>query len=182
VRQNFKPVVRHARDDRARATALLGTHVFTAEADKNDPNVLRWSVVVAAGFRHAMPRGARMSAPRAPPQWSRVHHPCRHQSRWPAPKRPGRGARPHHHSPGSDGGASSRRSPPAARSWCPIRASTRAKTGEGTDFNRFRCGSSGRGIAFSSESGMPVRVKENASKTKKVRAPGFLLKKPGALC
>jgi len=24
---------------------LLGTHVFTAEADKNDPNVLRWSVV-----------------------------------------------------------------------------------------------------------------------------------------
>jgi hypothetical protein len=24
---------------------LLGTHVFTAEVDKNDPNVLRWSVV-----------------------------------------------------------------------------------------------------------------------------------------
>jgi hypothetical protein len=24
---------------------LLGTHVFTAEADKSDPNLLRWSVV-----------------------------------------------------------------------------------------------------------------------------------------
>src|SRR6476661_22361 len=44
VRQNFKPVfdmpVTIAPSDR-----LLGTHVFTAEADKNDPNVLRWSVV-----------------------------------------------------------------------------------------------------------------------------------------
>jgi lipoprotein-anchoring transpeptidase ErfK/SrfK len=44
VRQNFKPVfdvpVTIAPSDR-----LLGTHVFTAEVDKNDPNVLRWSVV-----------------------------------------------------------------------------------------------------------------------------------------
>ena len=44
VRQNFKPVfdmpVTIAPSDR-----LLGTHVFTAEADRNDPNVLRWSVV-----------------------------------------------------------------------------------------------------------------------------------------
>ena len=44
VRQNFKPVfdvpVKIAPSDR-----LLGTHVFTAEADKNDPNLLRWSVV-----------------------------------------------------------------------------------------------------------------------------------------
>ena len=44
VRQNFKPVfdvpVTIAPSDR-----LLGTHVFTAEADKNDPNLLRWSVV-----------------------------------------------------------------------------------------------------------------------------------------
>jgi lipoprotein-anchoring transpeptidase ErfK/SrfK len=44
MRQSFKPVfevpVTIAPSDR-----LLGTHVFTAEADKNDPNVLRWSVV-----------------------------------------------------------------------------------------------------------------------------------------
>jgi lipoprotein-anchoring transpeptidase ErfK/SrfK len=44
VRQNFKPVfdvpVTIAPSDR-----LLGTHVFTAEVDKNDPNVLRWSVL-----------------------------------------------------------------------------------------------------------------------------------------
>ena len=44
VRQNFKPVfdvpVTIAPSDR-----LLGTHVFTAETDKNDPNMLRWSVV-----------------------------------------------------------------------------------------------------------------------------------------
>jgi lipoprotein-anchoring transpeptidase ErfK/SrfK len=44
VRQNFKPLfdvpVTIAPSDR-----LLGTHVFTAEADKSDPNLLRWSVV-----------------------------------------------------------------------------------------------------------------------------------------
>ena len=44
VRQNFKPLfdvpVTIAPSDR-----MLGTHVFTAEADKNDPNKLRWSVV-----------------------------------------------------------------------------------------------------------------------------------------
>jgi lipoprotein-anchoring transpeptidase ErfK/SrfK len=44
VRQNFKPVfdvpVTIAPSER-----LLGTHVFTAEADKSDPNLLRWSVV-----------------------------------------------------------------------------------------------------------------------------------------
>ncbi|WP_249779712.1 L,D-transpeptidase [Bradyrhizobium sediminis] len=44
VRQNFKPVfdvpVTIAPSDR-----LLGTHVFTAEADRSDPNRLRWSVV-----------------------------------------------------------------------------------------------------------------------------------------
>ena len=43
VRENFKPLfdvpVTIAPSDR-----LLGTHVFTAEADKNDTNVLRWSV------------------------------------------------------------------------------------------------------------------------------------------
>ena len=44
IRQNFKPVfdvpVTIAPSDK-----LLGTHVFTAEVDKNDPNVFRWSVV-----------------------------------------------------------------------------------------------------------------------------------------
>ena len=44
VRANFKPVfdvpVTIAPSDR-----MLGTHVFTAEADKSDPNLLRWSVV-----------------------------------------------------------------------------------------------------------------------------------------
>ena len=44
VRENFKPLfdvpVTIAPSDQ-----LLGTHVFTAEVDKNDPNVLRWSVV-----------------------------------------------------------------------------------------------------------------------------------------
>jgi hypothetical protein len=44
VRQNFAPLfdvpVTIAPSDRP-----LGTHVFTAEADKSDPNLLRWSVV-----------------------------------------------------------------------------------------------------------------------------------------
>jgi len=44
VRENFKPrfdvPVTIAPSDRP-----LGTHVFTAEADKNDPNLLRWSVI-----------------------------------------------------------------------------------------------------------------------------------------
>lgn len=44
VRENFKPQfdvpITIAPSDRA-----LGTHVFTAEADKKDPNLLRWSVV-----------------------------------------------------------------------------------------------------------------------------------------
>jgi lipoprotein-anchoring transpeptidase ErfK/SrfK len=44
VRENFKPQfdvpITIAPSDRP-----LGTHVFTAEADKSDPNLLRWSVV-----------------------------------------------------------------------------------------------------------------------------------------
>ena len=44
VRENFKPQfevpVTITPSDRP-----LGTHVFTAEADKTDPNLLRWSVV-----------------------------------------------------------------------------------------------------------------------------------------
>jgi len=44
VRQNFKPVF-DAPVTIAASEKLLGTHVFTAEVDKNDPNALRWSVV-----------------------------------------------------------------------------------------------------------------------------------------
>jgi lipoprotein-anchoring transpeptidase ErfK/SrfK len=53
VRENFKPQfdvpITIAPSDRP-----LGTHVFTAEADKNDPNQLRWSVVsLPVAARHA---------------------------------------------------------------------------------------------------------------------------------
>lgn len=44
VRQNFKPVF-DMPVTIAPGEKLLGTHVFTAEADKSDPNLLRWSVV-----------------------------------------------------------------------------------------------------------------------------------------
>jgi lipoprotein-anchoring transpeptidase ErfK/SrfK len=53
VRQNFSPLfdvpVTIAPSDRP-----LGTHVFTAEADKNDANLLRWSVVSLPAGRHAL--------------------------------------------------------------------------------------------------------------------------------
>ena len=52
VRQEFKPLfdaaVTIAPSDRP-----LGTHVFTAEADKHDPNLLRWSVVTLPAARNA---------------------------------------------------------------------------------------------------------------------------------
>jgi lipoprotein-anchoring transpeptidase ErfK/SrfK len=52
VRQNFAPLfdvpVTIATSDRP-----LGTHIFTAEADKNDANVLRWSVVTLPSSRNA---------------------------------------------------------------------------------------------------------------------------------
>jgi len=44
VRQNFKPVF-DVPVTIAPSEKLLGTHVFTAEVDKTDPNLLRWSVV-----------------------------------------------------------------------------------------------------------------------------------------
>jgi lipoprotein-anchoring transpeptidase ErfK/SrfK len=44
VRQNFKPVF-DVPVTIAASEKLLGTHVFTVEVDKNDPNALRWSVV-----------------------------------------------------------------------------------------------------------------------------------------
>jgi hypothetical protein len=52
VRQNFAPLfdvpVTIAPSDRP-----LGTHIFTAEADKNDANVLHWSVVTLPSSRNA---------------------------------------------------------------------------------------------------------------------------------
>jgi hypothetical protein len=52
VRQNFAPLfdvpVTIAPSDRP-----LGTHIFTAEADKNDSNILRWSVVTLPSSRNA---------------------------------------------------------------------------------------------------------------------------------
>lgn len=52
VRQNFAPLfnvpVTIAPSDRP-----LGTHIFTAEADKTDPNVLRWSVVTLPSSQRA---------------------------------------------------------------------------------------------------------------------------------
>ena len=44
VRQNFAPLF-DAPIGIAASDRPLGTHVFTAEADKNDPTVLRWSVI-----------------------------------------------------------------------------------------------------------------------------------------
>jgi len=52
VRQNFAPLfdipVTIAPSDRP-----LGTHIFTAEADKSDSNILRWSVVTLPSSRNA---------------------------------------------------------------------------------------------------------------------------------
>src|SRR6185437_8937308 len=73
VRQNFAPLfqspVTIAPSDRP-----LGTHVFTAEVDKNDSNLLHWSVVnVPMSARAAMrvsnqplPRRHRSKGPVAP--------------------------------------------------------------------------------------------------------------------
>jgi hypothetical protein len=44
ARQNFAPLF-EVPVTIAPSERMLGTHVFTAEADKNDPNKLRWSVV-----------------------------------------------------------------------------------------------------------------------------------------
>jgi hypothetical protein len=44
VRQNFAPLF-EVPVTIAPSERMLGTHVFTAETDKNDPNRLRWSVV-----------------------------------------------------------------------------------------------------------------------------------------
>jgi hypothetical protein len=52
VRQNFAPLfevpVTIAPSDR-----LLGTHVFTAQADRDDPRSFHWSVVTLPVARHA---------------------------------------------------------------------------------------------------------------------------------
>ena len=100
VRQNFAPLfdvpVTIAPSDR-----LLGTHVFTAEADKNDPNKLRWSVVsLPVTARNATrneddDRAARRRkvAGGAPAEVKPA----------PAAEQPGRSAGPHHHPAGCDG-------------------------------------------------------------------------------
>jgi hypothetical protein len=55
VRQNFAPLfevpVTIAASDRP-----LGTHVFTAQADKDNPKLFQWSVVSLPATRHAEPR------------------------------------------------------------------------------------------------------------------------------
>jgi lipoprotein-anchoring transpeptidase ErfK/SrfK len=57
VRQNFAPLfevpVAIAASDRP-----LGTHVFTAEFDKNDPNLLHWTVVTVPPTTRAAMRGS----------------------------------------------------------------------------------------------------------------------------
>jgi lipoprotein-anchoring transpeptidase ErfK/SrfK len=55
VRQNFSPLF-EVPVTIAPSERMLGTHVFTAETDKNDPNKLRWSVVT-------LPVTARNAAP-----------------------------------------------------------------------------------------------------------------------
>jgi len=81
IRQNFKPVfetpVTIAPSDK-----LLGTHVFTAEADRNDPNLLRWSVL-------SLPVTAR-SAQRN----DMDEHPARRRKTAGAPPAPTRSAMP----------------------------------------------------------------------------------------
>jgi hypothetical protein len=55
VRQNFAPLfdspLSIGKSDRP-----LGTHVFTAEVDKNDPNVLRWTVTSLPASTRSMAR------------------------------------------------------------------------------------------------------------------------------
>ena len=87
VRQNFVPLfdvpVTIAPSER-----MLGTHVFTAEVDKNDPNLLRWSVVSLpvtarnAALKEEDERAARRRkvAGGAPPR------PSRHRRRTARPK------------------------------------------------------------------------------------------------
>ena len=100
VRQNFMPLfdvpVTIAPSDR-----MLGTHVFTAEVDKNDPNLLRWSVVsLPVTARNAAAQGRRRA--RLAPAQGRRRSPRRGQAGTGA-EQPGRSAGPHHGATGSDG-------------------------------------------------------------------------------
>ena len=95
VRENFKPQfdvpITIAPGDRP-----LGTHVFTAEADKKDPNLLRWSVVsLPVTARNAArtdedDRAARRRkvAGGAPPRPSRAGAEQRRPKRWTASPSP----------------------------------------------------------------------------------------------
>jgi lipoprotein-anchoring transpeptidase ErfK/SrfK len=98
VRQEFKPLfevpVAIAPSDRP-----LGTHVFTAEADKNEPNLLRWSVV---SLPMTARTAARLEVEERPTRRRRMA--AAPAEVRPLPARIARGsARPHHHSPGRDG-------------------------------------------------------------------------------
>ena len=94
VRESFKPQfdvpITIASSDRP-----LGTHVFTAEADKKDPNLLRWSVIslpVTARNAARTDEDSRTAGRR------KIAARCRGQAVAGA-EQPGRGARPHHASP-----------------------------------------------------------------------------------
>ena len=104
VRENFKPQfdvpITIAPSDRP-----LGTHVFTAEADKKDPNLLRWSVV-------SLPVTARNAARTDEDDRAARRRKVAGGRRGQAVagvEQPRRGAGPHHHRARGDG--ADRRSP-----------------------------------------------------------------------
>ena len=138
VRQNFKPVfdvpVTIAPSDR-----LLGTHVFTAEVDKNDPNLLRWSVVsLPVAARNAQKNDDDERSSRRRKVAGAV--PAEDKAAAGA-EQPGRGAGPHHDSAGSDGAhrrsAHHRRLDRGVRPGHQRRAAKPAKA----RISSFRCGS-----------------------------------------
>ena len=143
VRQNFKPVfdvpVTIAPSER-----LLGTHVFTAVIDKDNPNLLRWSVVsMPVTARNAQQSEVDERASRrrkvagVAPQWKQSRCRCRtaRPRRWTASRCRRKRWR-----------VSPRRSPPAAPSSCPTKASTRAAKPAKVPISSSSCGS-GVGLA-----------------------------------
>ena len=80
----------------------LGTHVFTAEVDKNDTNVLHWTVVTVPPSARAAMRDSDERAPLAASARASASAAGRGQAAA-AAGQPGRGARPHHHPAGGDG-------------------------------------------------------------------------------
>ena len=89
VRQNFAPLfevpVTIAPSDRP-----LGTHIFTADVDKDDSNVLHWSVVTVphvGSRRHARQRHAARVPPEGQERGLRRSRPSRCRCRTVRPKR-----------------------------------------------------------------------------------------------